>query len=184
MPDGGTISIQTDNVEVDRTYAPLHPALTEGHYVRLRVSDNGSGIEASVLEHVFEPFFTTKPRGEGTGLGLPMVFGIVSQAGGDIQLYSEVGIGTTCRVLLPATDRLAAAVGAVPTPVDLGGTEAILVVEDEEALREVIRRILVRSGYEVLTSSNGPDAIAIFGKHGRVRRRRRGQRPEVRQLRP
>jgi hypothetical protein len=162
MPHGGTITIQTVNVDVDGANAATHPSLAEGRYVGLIVSDTGSGIEASALEHVFEPFFTTKAHGEGTGLGLPMVFGILSQAGGDIQLYSEVGVGTTCRVLLPATERLFDLDETVQAPLDLRGTERILVVEDEEALREVIRRILLRSGYEVQTGASGDDAMAIF----------------------
>ena len=114
-------------------------------------------MEPSVLEHVFEPFFTTKPQGEGTGLGLPMVFGIVKQAGGDIQLYSESGIGTTCRVLLPTTSRTRTPGQPLGEPRLLRGSETVLVVEDEDALREVTRRILARSGYAVLTSTNGAD---------------------------
>lgn len=167
MPEGGVLAIDTDNIQIDSGYADTHPGLAPGTYVRLRVSDTGSGMERSVLEKVFEPFFTTKPQGEGTGLGLPMVFGIVSQAGGEIQLYSEIGIGTTCRVLLPTTDRLQPVARPVEEPRNLGGTETILVVEDEDALREVTRRILAEQGYEVLTCANGPDAIELAEKHGR-----------------
>ena len=133
--------------------------------MRLRVSDTGVGMESSVLEHVFEPFFTTKPQGEGTGLGLPMVFGIVTQAGGDIQLYSEPGIGTTCLVLLPASTRPPTLAHTPDKPRVLRGTETVLVVEDEEAMREVTRRILSRNGYTVLTSADGPDAVALVRSH-------------------
>jgi PAS domain S-box-containing protein len=165
MPDGGLLTIDTENIEIDEGYTETHPGLAPGRYVRLRVSDTGSGMEQAVLDHVFEPFFTTKPRGEGTGLGLPTVFGIVAQAGGEIELYSEPGIGTTCRVLLPTTDRTPT-IGRSPTePRDLHGTETVLVVEDEDALREVARRILSRNGYVVLTSANGPEAIALVERH-------------------
>jgi PAS domain S-box-containing protein len=165
MPDGGLLTIDTENIEIDEADTETHPGLSPGHYVRVRVSDTGSGMEQAVLDHVFEPFFTTKPRGEGTGLGLPTVFGIVVQAGGEIQLYSEPGIGTTCRVLLPATDR-APAIGPSPTEArDLHGTETVLVVEDEDALRDVARRILSRNGYVVLTCANGPEAIAMVESH-------------------
>ena len=165
MPEGGTITIDTANVEIDAGYPESHPDLAAGSYVRLRVSDTGIGMESSVLEHVFEPFFTTKPQGEGTGLGLPMVFGIVTQAGGDIQLYSEPGIGTTCLVLLPTTTRPRTLAPTPDKPRALRGTETVLVVEDEEALREVTRRILSRNGYTVLTSADGPDAVALVRSH-------------------
>jgi PAS domain S-box-containing protein len=165
MPEGGTLTIDTDNVEIDGGYADTMPTLPTGSYVQLRVSDNGCGMESYVLEHVFEPFFTTKPQGEGTGLGLPMVFGIVMQNGGDIQLYSEPGFGTTCRVLLPSTDRVASVARAAAEPLSLGGSETVLVVEDEDALREVARRILERNGYAVLTSSGGQEAIALAERH-------------------
>ena len=165
MPDGGLLTIDTENIEIDEGYTETHPGLAPGRYVRLRVSDTGSGMEQAVLDHVFEPFFTTKPRGEGTGLGLPTVFGIVAQAGGEIQLYSEPGIGTTCQVLLPATDRTPA-IGPSPTEArDLRGTETVLVVEDEDALRDVVRRILSRNGYVVLMCANGPEAIALVESH-------------------
>jgi two-component system, cell cycle sensor histidine kinase and response regulator CckA len=124
------------------------------------VSDTGEGMEQLVLDHIFEPFFTTKPRGEGTGLGLPMAFGIVAQAGGEIQVYSEPGVGTTVRILLPATDHVPSA-HAVTEVRLLEGTETILIVEDEDAIREVTRRILVRSGYYVLTCASGVEAISM-----------------------
>jgi len=168
MPDGGLLTIDTENSEIDETYTETHPGLALGRYVRLRVSDTGSGMEQAVLDHVFEPFFTTKPRGEGTGLGLPTVFGIVAQAGGEIQLFSEPGFGTTCRVLLPTTDRTPT-IGRSPTePRDLHGTETVLVVEDEDALREVARRILSCNGYVVRTSGNGPETIALVERHTAV----------------
>jgi PAS domain S-box-containing protein len=165
MPDGGLLTIDTENSEIDVAYTETNPGLAPGRYVRLRVSDTGSGMEQAVLDHVFEPFFTTKPRSEGTGLGLPTVFGIVAQAGGEIQLFSEPGIGTTCRVLLPTTDRTPTIGRSLTEPRDLHGTETVVVVEDEDALREVARRILSRNGYVVLTSANGPEAIALVERH-------------------
>jgi hypothetical protein len=165
MPDGGLLTIDTENSEIDVAYTEANPGLAPGRYVRLRVSDTGSGMEQAVLDHVFEPFFTTKPRSEGTGLGLPTVFGIVAQAGGEIQLFSEPGIGTTCRVLLPTTDRTPTIGRSLTEPRDLHGTETVVVVEDEDALREVARRILSRNGYVVLTSANGPEAIALVERH-------------------
>jgi CheY-like chemotaxis protein len=121
--------------------------------------------EPSVLEHIFEPFFTTKAYDEGTGLGLPTVFGIISQAGGEIQLYSEPAMGTTRRVLLPATDRSPSVVRLPSETAELRGTETVLVVEDEDALREMTRRILEENGYAVLVSANGPDAITLAQDH-------------------
>jgi PAS domain S-box-containing protein len=162
MPEGGTLTIDTSNVEIDKQYTKTHPEVTAGRYVQLRISDTGLGMEQQVIEHIFEPFFTTKPTGKGTGLGLPMVFGIVKQAGGDIQVYSEPGIGTTCAILLPATDQVLTVAQSPGVPRALRGTETVLVVEDEDALREVTRRILSRNGYAVLTSENGPEAIALL----------------------
>jgi PAS domain S-box-containing protein len=168
MPEGGTLTIDTDNVEIDAGYAETLPTLAPGSYVQLRVSDTGCGMEGYVLEHIFEPFFTTKPPGEGTGLGLPMVFGIVTQNGGDIQLYSELGFGTTCRVLLPSTDRAPSVARLAPPPRIVHGSETVLVVEDEDALREVVRRILARNGYEVLVSVGGREAIALAERHDSI----------------
>jgi CheY-like chemotaxis protein len=161
MPEGGTIIIDTENIEVDELFSLVNLTILPGRYIRLRVSDTGVGMDKELLEHVFEPFFTTKPHGEGTGLGLPMVFGIIRQAGGDIHFHSELGMGTTCSVFLPATDRSPATKAHCEKPAVLRGRETVLVVEDEDALREVTRRILVRNGYQVLTSSSGPDAIAL-----------------------
>jgi two-component system cell cycle sensor histidine kinase/response regulator CckA len=160
MANGGVLTVDTENVEIDETYVQARPGLVPGRYVRLRVSDTGVGMEESIAARAFEPFFTTKPRGDGTGLGLPMVFGIVAQAGGQVQLYSEVGVGTTCRIFLPATEH--AAVDA-PAELDtaLGGSETILVVDDEPAVREAIRRILVASGYTVLACGGGHEALAL-----------------------
>ncbi|MGB8179154.1 MAG: PAS domain S-box protein [Acidimicrobiales bacterium] len=165
MPRGGTLTITTRNVELEDETSPPESVLKPGRYVSLRIDDTGNGMDPDVLEHVFEPFFTTKAQGDGTGLGLPMVFGIVRQAGGDIRLSSEVGVGTVCEVFLPVTERLTTRdMEVVERPPKNHGCETILVVEDEDALREVARRILTRSGYEVLASASGPEAIAMVKK--------------------
>jgi hypothetical protein len=165
MPSGGILAIDTTNVTVDDNYAAQHAGLSLGTHVRLRVSDNGVGIEREVREHIFEPFFTTKSRGEGSGLGLATVYGIVTQAGGSIHLYSKPGTGTTVTVLLPSTERATAIETIIAPTLDRGGGETILLVEDEAAMREVSRRILVRNGYEVLVAVNGPEAIQISANH-------------------
>ncbi|MGB8196697.1 MAG: PAS domain S-box protein [Acidimicrobiales bacterium] len=161
MPKGGRLNIETANIDLDETADNPQSVLLPGRYVRLRITDTGTGIEPDVLEHVFEPFFTTKAQGDGTGLGLPMVFGIIRQVGGDIRLTSEVGLGTTCTLYLPVTERSPQLAPKVVAPPAVPGNEMILIVEDEDALREVARRILTRNGYEVMMSSNGPDAIAM-----------------------
>ncbi len=160
MPKGGKLTIDLANVDVDMAYAAARPALTPGRYVRLRVSDTGAGMDKKTLEHAFEPFFTTKPRGEGTGLGLATVYGIVTQAGGTIEVYSEPGLGTRVSVLLPATEQ----VPSVVAPQSNGhapATETVLVVEDSEDLREIVDRILSAHGYRVVVASSGPDALNV-----------------------
>ena len=165
MPGGGRLLIETANVDVDESYASTRPSLEPGRYVRLRVSDNGDGMDPATLERVFEPFFTTKPKGEGTGLGLATIYGIVTQAGGYIRLYSEPGFGTACTVMLPATEQLAP-VARPPDESDLSGSgEVVLVVEDEDGIREVARRVLDRGGYRVLTAADGPEAIGLVREY-------------------
>ena len=160
MPDGGTLTIDTANVDVDEDYTAHRAKLSHGPYVRLRVSDNGKGMTREVAERAFDPFFTTKPSGQGTGLGLATVYGIVQQAGGRVQLYSEPGMGTTASVLFPATEDTALLTAQQSGPAQLGGEATILLVEDEDALREVVRRILAGAGYRVITAANGEEALA------------------------
>jgi PAS domain S-box-containing protein len=161
MPTGGTVSIETKNVDIDDTYAAQKPGLTSGPHVRLRVTDTGTGMDADVLGRAFEPFYTTKPKGEGSGLGLPTVYGIVTQAGGHALIHSQPDVGTTFTALLPATEELASPdEEPAPTHRPRGG-ETVLVVEDEDAMREVTRRILARNGYDVLTAAGGTEAIAL-----------------------
>ncbi|AGZ43103.1 PAS domain S-box protein [Actinoplanes friuliensis] len=164
MPGGGNLTIDTAAVEVDTEHAAGRSGLAAGSYVRIRVSDTGTGMPKDVIDKAFDPFFTTKPNGQGTGLGLATVYGIVTQAGGTVQIYSETGLGTTITVLLPVTD----AEVRVPGPAEPAGTfsgqgTTVLVVEDETALREVTERILVRAGYTVLTAANGTEALKISG---------------------
>jgi two-component system, cell cycle sensor histidine kinase and response regulator CckA len=152
-------------VEVDETYAAGRPDLKPARYARLRVSDSGVGMDRATVSRVFEPFFTTKPKGHGTGLGLATVYGVVKKAGGGIDIYSEPGLGTSVSVLLPATseDALPSA-GAAPRGESQDGHgETILLVEDEESLRELTRRILTRHGYQVRVAAGGRDAVEQAG---------------------
>jgi hypothetical protein len=161
MPSGGTLTIDTSTLSTDDEELSNDPLQS---FVCCRVSDNGTGMTPEVRDRAYEPFFTTKPTGEGSGLGLATVYGIVSQSGGRTKIYSDLGIGTSVTVLLPAAspeetrDLTISNVGAGAPQV---GTETILVVDDEGALREVTRRILVRSGYTVLSASGGREAIDL-----------------------
>jgi two-component system, cell cycle sensor histidine kinase and response regulator CckA len=162
MPRGGTITIETGDITVDRDYAAGRPALRTGHYVRLRFSDTGTGMPAEVIERAFEPFYTTKPAGKGTGLGLATVYGIITAAGGDLSIYSEPGQGTTFTILMPTTDAEPAELEepAEPAPTDYRrGT--VLAVEDEPALRDVLHRILAGAGHEALIAADGPAALTL-----------------------
>jgi signal transduction histidine kinase len=161
MPGGGTLSIDTASADVTAADTVPRPGLQPGRHVSLKVSDTGTGIPAEIADRVFEPFFTTKPRGEGTGLGLATVYGIISQAGGTVRIYSEPGRGTTMTILLPVTGRSGSKPAPRPAEPGSGDGKVVLLVEDEEALREVTRRMLDRHGYQVLTAASGPDAVSI-----------------------
>ena len=167
MPGGGTLTIETGNADVDRANALSRAGLPPGRYVSLKVSDNGPGIPAEVADRAFEPFFTTKPKGEGTGLGLATVYGIVSQAGGNVRIYSEPGLGTTVTVLLPVTSESPDAAERPSDGSEGGHGELVLVVEDEPALREVTRRILARGGYRVIVAADGQQAVAAAARSDR-----------------
>jgi PAS domain S-box-containing protein len=165
MRRGGKLVIDTENVAVDDAFAMGRPGLEPGRYVRLRVSDTGTGMDKGTLERVFEPFFTTKPKGQGTGLGLATVYGIINQAGGYISIYSELGLGTRVHTLLPATDQQPAPAEQVVIHEQVAATETVLVVEDADDLREVVERILTRSGYHVLVAANGVEALEVAVHH-------------------
>jgi PAS domain S-box-containing protein len=162
MPGGGTIIVSTDNVIVTEAGANVQP----GRYTRLRVADTGAGMPSEVVARAFEPFFTTKPKGEGTGLGLATVYGIVTEAGGDVQISSEPGRGTCFTLLLPATADTVTEPETRGVTRRRGSGETVLVCEDEPAIREVTRRILARHGYQVILSENGMDAIRRAETHG------------------
>jgi two-component system, cell cycle sensor histidine kinase and response regulator CckA len=162
MPDGGKLTLETANVDLDEDYARRHPPVLAGSYVLLAVTDTGVGIDAETQSHVFEPFFTTKAIGKGTGLGLATVYGVVKQSGGYIWVYSEPGQGTTFKVYLPRSGEAACREEAVAgSMASLRGTETILLVEDEEALRDLTRSLLVDSGYTVLEAKAPAQAIEI-----------------------
>jgi two-component system, cell cycle sensor histidine kinase and response regulator CckA len=169
MPDGGTLRIDTANIDVDEEYAASRPELSPGPHVRLRVSDTGAGMSPETVLRAFDPFFTTKPPGQGTGLGLATVYGIIQQAGGRSQIYSEPDVGTTFTVLLPATDLTGSPAEPVTDSSVRRGEETILLVEDEQALREVTRRILTGAGYRVIVAEHGPEALRVADAHpGRI----------------
>ncbi len=166
MPGGGKIVIEIANVDLDEGYCSLHPYVTPGRYMMLAVSDTGTGMTAEVKAHIFEPFFTTKEKGSGTGLGLATTYGAVKQAGGSIEVYSEVGIGTTLKIYLPRVEEEAVKRVKDDWSKDLpGGTETVLLVEDEDSVRDLCFQILERLGYKVLRGANGTEAIAVGQKY-------------------
>lgn len=162
MPDGGVLAVETSNVRLGADYVAEHPEVRAGDYVLLSVSDAGTGIDPAIVERIFEPFFSTKEQGRGTGLGLSTVFGIVKQSGGHITVITELGQGTTFNVYLPQSDRPVEPL-APPSraPSSLVGTETILVVEDDAALRAAVRSALRRHGYKVLEAQNGVEALSV-----------------------
>jgi PAS domain S-box-containing protein len=167
MPDGGKIVIETANVDLDEGYCALHPYMNPGRFVMLAVSDTGKGMSEEVKARIFEPFFTTKEKGVGTGLGLSTTYGAVHQAGGSIEVYSEVGIGTTFKIYLPRVVEEAVIPVIDDRPTELpGGSETVLIVEDEGNLRNLCVRILEQLGYRVLQARVGAEAIAEAQGYG------------------
>ncbi|EKD81203.1 MAG: hypothetical protein ACD_39C01911G0003 [uncultured bacterium] len=167
MPDGGKLLIETAAVLFDEKHAASHADITPGKYLMLTVTDTGCGMSKDILEKIFEPFFTTKESGKGTGLGLSMVHGIVKQSGGVIQVHSEPGVGTTFRVYLPQVAvKPQSKVDDIEEDADMGGGEQILVVEDEDALRRLVEKILERQGFSVNTAANGGEALLLVEQKG------------------
>lgn len=164
MPNGGKLVIETRNVYLNDEYCRAHLGVKPGPYVLLTVSDTGHGMEREIMDHVFEPFYTTKQVGEGTGLGLALVFGIVKGHGGHVACYSEPGVGTTFRIYLPALTLEEAPSMDTTLEMPAGGTETILIVDDEDLIGDLGRRILSGAGYTVLTASNGEEALEIYSK--------------------
>jgi two-component system cell cycle sensor histidine kinase/response regulator CckA len=166
MPNGGKLTLETANVELDEFYARSRISVIPGRYVMVSVSDTGCGMSPEVREQIFEPFFTTKKEGKGTGLGLSTVYGIIKQSGGNVWVYSEPGQGTTFKIYLPRVEEEA---DALPSWGDTGqplkGSETVLLVEDEAPVRELAARILREQGYKVLKASNGKEAMRIGRKH-------------------
>ena len=162
MPSGGRLLIESKNMDFTEALGDNKTPLPPGRYVSLAVSDTGVGIDAETQARVFEPFFTTKAAGEGTGLGLATVYGIVRQSGGFISLYSEPGQGTSFKIFFPRVDEAVEAIGHVPASAEAPrGDETILVVEDAPAVRTLVRRVLERLGYHVLVAEDGESAMVL-----------------------
>jgi PAS domain S-box-containing protein len=162
MPQGGKLTIETLGVDLDQEYAGRHVGVVPGRYVMLAVSDTGTGMSEDTRDRIFDPFFTTKEKGKGTGLGLSTVYGIVKQSGGNIWVYSELGHGTTFKVYLPelTAGSLKTETAIVESPIP-GGSETILLVEDEDVVRGLARKILEHAGYKVVEASCGKEAIRL-----------------------
>ncbi len=173
MPRGGKLTIDISRVRLDVDYAQMYPHVRTGDYVLISVTDTGTGMTPEVKEKAFEPFYTTKGVGAGTGLGLSMVYGFAKQSGGNIQLYSEPGQGTSVRIFLPAAQKEEAGRpdqphGTAPVPAIPGGTEKILVVEDDPRVRRVAVSRLTDFGYEVVEAANGAEALEQLERHADV----------------
>jgi two-component system cell cycle sensor histidine kinase/response regulator CckA len=166
MPNGGKISIRTASVTLDDSYRPENTFIKNGPYVMISVSDTGEGMDRDTQARIFEPFFTTKEKGKGTGLGLSTVYGIIKQSGGYVFVQSEIGRGTVFTIYFPRTDEPSEAAGA--TPISLaaaGGSETVLLVEDEDSVRQLVRETLESRGYRVLEAANGNAALALAASH-------------------
>jgi PAS domain S-box-containing protein len=162
MPGGGKLTVEAGNAFLDDSYAAGHEGVRPGQYVMLAVTDTGSGMPAEIAERVFEPFFSTKPEGKGTGLGLSMVYGLVKQSGGHVKIYSELGHGTTVKLYFPRAHESEDVITDVSSMPLRGGTETILVVEDDEEVREGAVALLSDLGYRVLKAKDGASAMGVI----------------------
>ena len=165
MPKGGTLHVEVRRARLGAADRPLHAWIEPGAYVSVAVSDTGTGMSAATLARVFEPFFTTKPLGVGTGLGMAMVYGLVKQHKGFVHLYSEIGQGTTAKVYLPAVYHRAPPLEAVDDEILPGGTETILLVEDDPTMRSVAQGLLEKVGYRVLAAVDGAQGLTMYRAH-------------------
>ncbi len=166
MPNGGDLYITSAAARISGAEVQKHPAAREGNFVRLEVRDTGCGMSTEIISRVFEPFFTTKEAGKGTGLGLAMVYAIVNQHQGWVELERQVGVGTTFRIYLPVSPAAAAGAQAPPAPPTAhGGSETVLLVEDEQTVRTFARLLLDRDGYRVLEAVSGKDALRVYEQH-------------------
>ncbi len=167
MPRGGTLTVNLAAVTIDTLFAETHPQSRAGRFIRLRVTDTGTGMDETTLSHIFEPFFTTKEIGKGTGLGLATVYGIVKQHEGWVEVSSEQGKGSTFDIFFPAIAQTNKALKNEPMPDGpvVGGNETILIVEDEEVLREMARDILADYGYKILEAASGKQAFDVWNRH-------------------
>jgi PAS domain S-box-containing protein len=166
MPSGGKICIRTASVTLDDSYRPENTFIKNGPYVMIAVSDNGQGMDRETQARIFEPFFTTKEKGKGTGLGLSTVYGIIKQSGGYVFVQSEIDRGTVFTIYFPRVDEPSEAVGATPVALAaVGGTETVLLVEDEDSVRQLVRETLESRGYRVLEAANGTEALALAANH-------------------
>jgi PAS domain S-box-containing protein len=168
MPQGGKLTIETAAADLDDSYNQTHVPVRPGGYMMLAVSDTGCGMDAETKAHLFEPFFTSKEKGKGTGLGLATVYGIVKQSGGYIWVYSEPGRGATFKIYLPRVEATPESLAAKAAPVSLRGSETVLVVEDEEPVRRLIRKVLETRGYVVIAAGGGEEALHLANAHDGV----------------
>ncbi|MFC1836385.1 response regulator [Thermodesulfobacteriota bacterium] len=165
MPEGGRLDFATENATIGEEYALGSPELIPGEYVLLKISDTGQGMDKDVSDRIYEPFFTTKQVGKGSGLGLSTVFGIVKGHGGHITCQSKAGVGTTFRVYFPAVESDLSKALDDPVEIPSGGTETILLVDDEEPVRVVGREMLEMAGYTVLTVAGGREALSVYREY-------------------
>ena len=168
MPKGGELTIETANAVLDQNQVERHVDVASGRYVMLAVSDSGCGMNPETKARIFEPFFTTKPPGQGTGMGLATVYGIVKQSGGHVWVHSELGLGTSLKIYLPQSEpgeRHQGVTSPFPASSRATGSETILLVEDEQAVRDLARSVLKRGGYTVLAACDGEEALRLSKNH-------------------
>ena len=166
MPAGGRLIIETSQVDLDEDYVSRHTDVRPGLYCLVAITDTGHGMDAATKARVFEPFFTTKPPGKGTGLGLAMVYGFVKQSGGHVEVYSEPDVGTTFKVYLPCVQEApATSKDAATSPGIARGTETVLLVEDEDAVRALSKLVLQSHGYTVLEARDGQEGLRVAREH-------------------